>query len=44
MNIHLAARSGEHIGISPLINKGIQPRKDSTVSGITGSKPEQVRF
>ena len=26
---HLAVRSGEHIAISPLTNKGVQPRKDS---------------
>ena len=26
---NLAVRSGEHIGISTLINKGVQPRKDS---------------
>ena len=28
---HLTVRSGEHIGISPLTNKRVQPRKDSTV-------------
>ena len=28
---HLAVRSGEHIGISPLTNKRVQPRKDSAV-------------
>ena len=28
---HLALRSGEHIGISLLINKMVQPRKDSAV-------------
>ena len=28
---HLAVRSGEHIGISPLTNKREQPRKDSAV-------------
>ena len=28
---HLAARSGEHIGISPLTNKRVQSRKDSAV-------------
>ena len=28
---HLAARSSEHIGISPLTNKRVQPRKDSVV-------------
>ena len=28
---HLAARSGEHIGISPLTNKMVQFRKDSAV-------------
>ena len=26
---HLAIKSGEDIGISPLTNKGVQPRKDS---------------
>ena len=29
---HLAVRSGEHIGISSLTNKKVQPRKDSAVS------------
>ena len=28
---HLAVRSGEHIGISPLTSKRVQPRKDSAV-------------
>ena len=28
---HLAVRSGEHIGIVPLTNKRVQPRKDSAV-------------
>ena len=28
---HLAVRSGEDIGISPLTNKRVQPRKDSAV-------------
>ena len=28
---HLAVRSGEPIGISPLTNKRVQPRKDSDV-------------
>ena len=28
---HLAVRNGEHIGISPLTNKRVQPRKDSSV-------------
>ena len=28
---HLTVRSGEHIGISPLTNKRVQPRKDSAV-------------
>ena len=28
---NLAVRSGEHIGISPLTNKRVQPRKDSAV-------------
>ena len=28
---HLGLGSGEHIGISPLTNKKVQPRKDSTV-------------
>ena len=28
---HLAVRSGEHIGISPLTKKRVQPRKDSAV-------------
>ena len=28
---HLAVRSGEHIVISPLINKNVQPRKESAV-------------
>ena len=28
---HLSVRSGEHIGISPLTNKRVQPRKDSAV-------------
>ena len=28
---HLAVRSGEHIGISPLTNKRVKPRKDSAV-------------
>ena len=28
---HLAVRSSEHIGISPLTNKRVQPRKDSAV-------------
>ena len=28
---HLAVKSGEHIGISPLTNKRVQPRKDSAV-------------
>ena len=28
---HLAVRSGEHIGISPLTNTMVQPRKDSAV-------------
>ena len=28
---HLAVRSGEHIGISPLTSKTVQPRKDSAV-------------
>ena len=28
---HLAVRSGKHIGISPLANKRVQPRKDSAV-------------
>ena len=28
---HLAVRSGEHIGISILNNKSVQPRKDSAV-------------
>ena len=28
---HLALRSGEHIGISPLTSKRVQPRKDSAV-------------
>ena len=28
---HLPVRSGEHIGISPLTNKRVQPRKDSAV-------------
>ena len=28
---HLAVRSGEHTGISPLTNKRVQPRKDSAV-------------
>ena len=28
---HLAVRSGEHIGISPLTNKRVQPRTDSAV-------------
>ena len=27
----LALRSSEHIGVSPLTNKGVQPRKDSAV-------------
>ena len=29
---HLAVRSGEHIGISPLTNRKVQPRKVSAVS------------
>ena len=28
---HLAVRSSEHIGISPVTNKRVQPRKDSAV-------------
>ena len=28
---HPAVRSGEHIGISPLTSKRVQPRKDSAV-------------
>ena len=28
---HLAVRSGEYIGISPLTSKRVQPRKDSAV-------------
>ena len=28
---HLAVRGGEHIGILPLTNKKVQPRKDSVV-------------
>ena len=28
---HLAVRSGEHIGISLLTNKRVQPRKDNAV-------------
>ena len=28
---HLAVRSGGHIGFSPLTNKRVQPRKDSTI-------------
>ena len=28
---HLVIKSGEQIGISPLTNKRVQPRKDSTV-------------
>ena len=28
---HLAARSGDRIGISPLTNKSVQPRKYSAV-------------
>ena len=28
---NLAARSGEHLGISPLTNQRVQPRKDSVV-------------
>ena len=27
---HLVVRSGEHIGISPLTNKRVQPKKDNT--------------
>ena len=29
--IHIAAKSGKHIGILPLTNKSIQPRKNSAV-------------